>query len=73
MRMVPGLTYTDHLRGKMQKIWRLDVAEGHELGAVRIDGESQLITSNPETNASGVEIRSRNLNMEAIGRAPVDS
>ncbi len=65
-----GLTYRDQLRGQMQQIWRLDVADGNELGAVRVDGEGQLITANPKTDASGVEIRSRNLNMEAIGRAP---
>ena len=66
-----ALTYTDNLSGKMQRIWRLDVANQYDLGAVRIDGESQLITANPETDASGVEIRTRNLNMEAIGRAAV--
>lgn len=66
-----ALTYEDKLRGKMQRIWRLDVASPYELGAVRVDGESQLITANPETEASGVEIRNRNVNMEAIGRAPV--
>ncbi len=65
-----GLTYRDQLRGKMQQTWRLDVATGHELGAVRVDGEAQLITANPQTQVSGVEIRTRSMNMEAIGRAP---
>jgi hypothetical protein len=63
-----GLTYQDRFRGRMQQIWRLDVADGHELGAVRVDGQGQLITANPQTGASGVEIRSRDLNLEAIGR-----
>ncbi len=63
-----GLTYRDQFRGQMQQIWRLDVADGHELGAVRVDGEAQLITANPKSGASGVEIRRRDLNMEAIGR-----
>jgi hypothetical protein len=66
-----AVTYTDQLRGRMQQLWRLDVAEGYELGAVRIDGENQLITENPETSARGIEVRARNLNMEAIGRAPM--
>ncbi len=65
-----NLTYRDQLRGKMQRIWRLDVADGYELGAVRIDGEGQLITANPQTGASGVEIRKRNLDLHAVGRAP---
>ena len=63
-----GITYQDKFRGTMQQIWRLDVAEGHELGAVRVDDQGQLITANPQTGASGVEIRKRDLNMEAIGR-----
>jgi hypothetical protein len=65
-----GFTYRDRFDGKMQQIWRLDVAEGQQLGAVRVDGAGQLITRNPQTKAEGVEIRSRNLNLEAIGRMP---
>lgn len=64
-----GLTYRDTLSGRMQQIWRLDVAAGEQLGAVRIDGEGQLVTANPHTGADGVEIRDRNLNMQAIGRS----
>lgn len=63
-----GLTYRDSLSGKTQQIWRLDVAPGEELGAVRIDGQGQLVTVNPKTGAEGVEVRTHNLNMEAIGR-----
>ena len=63
-----SLTYRDTVNGQMQQIWRLDVAAGQELGAVRVDGKGQLITANPKTGAHGVEIRTRNLNMEAIGR-----
>ena len=63
-----GLTYRDQITGQMQQIWRLDAAEGHELGAVRIDGEGQLITANPATDAHGVEIRTRNLDLDALGR-----
>lgn len=63
-----GFTYRDSLSGQMQQIWRLDAADGVELGAVRIDGEGQLVTANPKTGAHGVEIRNRNVQMEAIGR-----
>ncbi|MFC1758783.1 hypothetical protein ACFL2H_08450, partial [Planctomycetota bacterium] len=63
-----SLTYLDRVAGQMQQIWRLDVSEGQELGAVRIDGDGQLITENPKTGSHGVELRSRNLNLEAIGR-----
>ncbi len=63
-----GITYRDQIRGQMQQVWRLDAAEGYELGVVRVDGEAQLITANPTTEAWGVEVRQRNLNLEAVGR-----
>jgi hypothetical protein len=63
-----GLTFRDSISGQMQQVWRLDAAEGQELGSVRIGGAGQLITRNPETGAVGVELRSRNLHLEATGR-----
>ncbi|HNQ87261.1 MAG TPA: hypothetical protein PKM73_01355 [Verrucomicrobiota bacterium] len=64
-----GLTFRDQIRGTMQQIWRLDVAEGLKLGAAKIGGQAQLITVNPSNKAPGVEIRTRNLDMQAIGRS----
>ncbi|MEM6883963.1 MAG: hypothetical protein AAF571_02955 [Verrucomicrobiota bacterium] len=66
-----SLTFRDAIDGTMQEIWRLDVTEGRELGSVRVDGEGQLVTVNPETEARGVEIRTRNLNLQATGRMPL--
>ncbi|MGI9471585.1 MAG: hypothetical protein ACR2NZ_08655, partial [Rubripirellula sp.] len=63
-----AMTYRDTFAGTMQRTWRLDVSEGQELGAVRVDGQAQLITKNPQTGASGVEIRRRDLKLSAIGR-----
>lgn len=63
-----AFTYQDHFRGQAQRIWRLDANTENQLGAVRIDDQPQLITSNPANNLSGVEIRTRNLKMDAIGR-----
>lgn len=64
-----GLTFRDEIQGSMQQIWRLDAAEGQDLGSVRSNGQGQLITRNPQNNAPGVEIRTRNLNLQATGRA----
>jgi len=64
-----GLTFRDQINGAMQQIWRLDVAEGQDLGAAKIGGQAQLITTNPANGAHGVEIRARNLDMQAIGRS----
>ena len=63
-----GMTFRDRIQGSLQQLWRLDVAPDHQLGAVRINDEGQLITVNPQTEARGVELRTRNLNLEAIGR-----
>ena len=63
-----GLTFRDTIRGQMVQVWRLDIADGQELGAARMDGKGQLITSNPNTGAHGVEIRTRYLDLQAIGR-----
>ena len=61
------LTCRDRIRGTMQQVWRLDIADGQELGAVRSADKGQLITTNPDTGAHGVEIRDRNLALTAVG------
>lgn len=62
------MTYRDRIRGTSQQSWRLDVSPGQTLGAARMAGEGQLVTRNPATGANGVEVRRRNLDMEAVGR-----
>lgn len=64
------LTFRDEINGLRQQVWRLDAAEGQELGSVRSGGQGQLITRNPQNGAAGVEIRQRDLNLEATGRLP---
>ncbi len=64
-----GFTWRDQISGTGQNLWRLDAAKGQELGSVKIDGEGQLITLNPATQTPGVEVRRRNLNLTATGRA----
>ncbi|HEX5177322.1 MAG TPA: hypothetical protein VFV83_09850, partial [Chthoniobacteraceae bacterium] len=63
-----GLTFRDVIAGQMQQIWRLDAASGHALGSIRSAGQGQLITRNPENEAPGVEIRTRNIDLDATGR-----
>ena len=63
-----GITFRDQILGRMQQIWRLDIAPDQELGAVRSNGQGQLITRNPKNGAAGIEIRSRNIGLEATGR-----
>jgi hypothetical protein len=63
-----ALSFRDHITGHMQEIWRLDAATGQDLGSVRSDGKGQLITRNPQNGAPGVEIRTRDIDLEATGR-----
>lgn len=62
------MTFRDKIEGVSQQVWRLDVSPGQILGAARMEGEGQLITRNPETGASGIEVRERKINLEAVGR-----
>lgn len=64
-----GLTFRDRITGSMQQVWRLDAAEGQQLGSVRSAGVGQLVTRNPANQALGFEVRARNLDVEATGRA----
>ncbi|MEM7699095.1 MAG: hypothetical protein AAF236_11900 [Verrucomicrobiota bacterium] len=62
------LTFRDRISGSAQQTWRLDVSPGQALGAARMSGEGQLITQNPVTGASGLEIRDRSISIDAVGR-----
>jgi hypothetical protein len=48
--------------------WRLDTAAAQELGAVRIGGEGQVVSLNPGSGNEGVELRTRSVNLEAVGQ-----
>ncbi len=63
-----AFTFRDRIRGEQSEIWRLDAADGQDLGSARGDGAGLLITRNPANAAAGVEIRSRSVNLEATGR-----
>jgi hypothetical protein len=61
------LTFRDRIRGNMQQIWRLNAAASLDLGSVRSAGVGQLITRDPTDGAPGVEIRTRDIDVEATG------
>ena len=63
-----GLTYEDMIQGECRELSRLDAAAGNELAVVRVNGERQLITTDPESGAAGIELRSPRPAVEAIGR-----
>lgn len=63
-----GITYEDTIVGACGRISRLDAADDHLLEVVRIDDERQLITRDPRTGKSGIELRSSRPRIRAIGR-----
>lgn len=64
-----GYTIHDELEGTAQTTLRLDLAPG-ELGQVRVDGEAQVITKDPATGKSGIELRRKRVKVEADARLP---
>jgi hypothetical protein len=66
-----AFTFRDRITGTMQQIWRLDAKPDQVLGSVQTEDAGRLITRNPQSGASGVEIRSRELDLVATGRASV--
>ena len=63
-----GLTFRDQLTGRLQTLWRLDVVDRLQLGAVRSGESGLLLTKNPVTGATGVELRERTVDLDATGR-----
>jgi hypothetical protein len=63
-----GYTVRDHLTGRMNQAWRLDLVADGELGHVAVDGQDRLITLAPEGERPGVELREAELAMTAEWR-----
>lgn len=66
-----AVTFQDRIQAQGQKLWRLDVTPGIELGSVRLRGEPQLLTRHPTTGRPGFEVRLRDFDVEAVGRFPL--
>ncbi len=63
-----GYTVRDALNGAMTRGWRLEAGERLELGAVRMNGDPQLVTAQPGSGRRGVEVRRGALALEADSR-----
>jgi len=61
----------DDFGGLLRATTRLDLLPPGTLGRIAVDGQDQLVTGNPETKASGVELRRSALQLEADSRVPV--
>lgn len=65
-----AFTVRDVFSGALSRTWRLDLQRPGELGRAAVDRADQLVTANPATALSGVELRRGALNIEADSRLP---
>jgi hypothetical protein len=64
-----GYTLTDHITGRLNRDWRLDMAPPYRLEAARTGGMAQpLLVTAGEDGAAGVELRERELDLSTIAR-----
>lgn len=63
-----GYTARDQVSGRMLRDWRLDLAAPFKAMRASENGEPVLITEGRHPGFSGVELRSRNLNLSATAR-----
>lgn len=67
------LTVMDNIRGKMREDWRLDMQAPYKLGQASVQGQPRLVTQNPKTQAIGVEVRERQLQLTTVSQVPRQS
>jgi hypothetical protein len=65
-----AFTVRDQLSGDLRDQWRIDMQPGTDLGRVAISGADQLITKNPTSGMSGVEVRAEKIALEGDSRLP---
>ncbi|RLA07848.1 MAG: hypothetical protein DRQ54_04930, partial [Gammaproteobacteria bacterium] len=65
-----GYTLEDQISGVMNRDWRLEMGPDYQLGRVAVNGQPQLITLRAESASAGVEIRQRQVRINAVSRLP---
>lgn len=63
-----GSTIRDRFSGQLNQDFRINALPQLLVGRATVDGESALVTVDPKTNVSGVELRSQALNMEVVSK-----
>lgn len=62
-----GYTTVDNITGRLNRDWRLDLARPYSLESASVDGDNLLVTEGDDRK-SGVELRSRALELMALTR-----
>jgi len=65
-----AFTARDEIRGNLHRGWRLQTTQSTALGRVSNHGEPQLITRLAAEPGDGIELRQRQLEVEAVSRIP---
>lgn len=65
-----GYSVRDRFGGTLTKTTRLELLAPGVLGRASVSGEDQLVTLDPSTKGTGVELRRTDLSMEADSRLP---
>ncbi len=63
-----GYTFIDRVNGQIRSRWRLDMQKPYQLMSADIGGDNLLITEGVTPGASGVEVRTPQLMLTAVGR-----
>lgn len=63
-----GATVRDRIRGTLQRSWRLEAQPALQLGRVSVNGEPQVVTRREADGPAGIELRQRQVDIEAISR-----
>ena len=63
-----GFTFVDQLSGQMRSHWRLDLMKPYQLMSAEIAGDNLLITRGADANSTGIEVRTPQLMLSALGR-----
>jgi hypothetical protein len=64
-----GFVFSDSISGSMQSGWRLDMAEPYALLSASEGDQNLLVTLGPGDGMTGVELRRRDVDLEALGRS----
>ncbi|HZF26772.1 MAG TPA: hypothetical protein VEZ88_10970 [Steroidobacteraceae bacterium] len=68
-----GFTAVDSISGSMRQDWRLDMLEPYRLLSARVAEENLLVTKGATNEASGIEVRSPNVNLQTVSRIAAGS
>ena len=67
-----GATMADELTGQLSRSWRLEMQPELVLGRVAINGDNQFITRRDPRGPQGVEVRARQVSLQAESRFEKD-